>query len=574
VTTLVFIMANAAAAYSLGDISSLLFSADASAAPQSKKKKHEKHAPSPAPTNPFATHTENPFAAAAREQVAVAAQLQAESKRCKNASEEKLDAAHAKKSKAADQTPASVSNATAIPAIAFSGSESAKKRDARKSFLPASTAPAASSAASIKSSAPSPASSELSNGKAPQNGVVNGIVYKDGQRVTSLDVTPRQPPGERLTDPAKDSRTVFVGNVPVALKLKYIKRHFAPCGAVESVRMRSLPVASPKLSRKGAYATKDFREGASSCNAYVVFADAASVPAALKLNGSEMGGHHVRVDTVGGSSSSQKFNNRLSLFVGNLDYRANEEALHAYFSTAAGDGVVAVRCIRDKATSFGKGFAYVHFSTVDALSAALKLDGKSFEGRALRISRSDGKASLKRARPSETCKSSPRPMPAASTAAPKDSAAPPAPRVHSATPGGVSPSRLKKPRHVPRPGATQPTLPPRSAEAPRSADFVPKIRTNKASRETCGRWCCVVKRCNAMGAGEAGGSSGHQEEEGADWQKQRQVCFIVFWRILFHPSLSHFAGATRSLQLLQKRSKRLRRSKTFEEHEYVMLGKT
>ncbi len=299
--------------------------------------------------------------------------------------------------------------------------------------------------------------------------------------MTSLDISPRQPPGERMTDPAKDSRTVFVGNVPVALKLKHIKRHFATCGAVESVRMRSLPVASPKLSRKGAYATKDFREGASSCNAYVVFADAASVPAALKLNGSELGAHHVRVDTVGGGSSVQKFNNRLSLFVGNLDYRANEEALHAYFSAAAGEGVVAVRCIRDKATSFGKGFAYVHFSSVDALSTALKLDGKSFEGRALRISRSDGKASLKRTRPTEATKLSLRPKPAASAAAPKDSAASPAPRSSAATPAAASPSRLKKPRHVPRPGATQPTLPPRAAEAPHSADFVPKVRTNKVS---------------------------------------------------------------------------------------------
>jgi hypothetical protein len=39
VTAFAFIMANAAAGYSLGDISSLLFSADASAAPQFKKKK-------------------------------------------------------------------------------------------------------------------------------------------------------------------------------------------------------------------------------------------------------------------------------------------------------------------------------------------------------------------------------------------------------------------------------------------------------------------------------------------------------------------------------------------------------
>ncbi len=52
-TAFAFIMANAAAGYSLGDISSLLFSADASAAPQSKKKKQ---AAPPALANPFAAH--------------------------------------------------------------------------------------------------------------------------------------------------------------------------------------------------------------------------------------------------------------------------------------------------------------------------------------------------------------------------------------------------------------------------------------------------------------------------------------------------------------------------------------
>ena len=55
------------------------------------------------------------------------------------------------------------------------------------------------------------------------------------------------------------------------------------------------------------------------------------------------------------------------------------------------------------------GFAYVHFSTVDALTAALKLDGKPFETRPLRVSRSDGKASLKRSRTDESSKPAAQP---------------------------------------------------------------------------------------------------------------------------------------------------------------------
>jgi hypothetical protein len=93
VTALDFIMANTAAGYSLGNISSLLFSADASAAPQSKKEKHDKYASSPVLTNPFAAHAktaDNVFADATRAQVAAAARLQAAGKRRKDAGEEKM----------------------------------------------------------------------------------------------------------------------------------------------------------------------------------------------------------------------------------------------------------------------------------------------------------------------------------------------------------------------------------------------------------------------------------------------------------------------------------------------------
>jgi hypothetical protein len=82
-------MANAAG-YSLGDISSLLFSADASAAPQSKKKNQ---AAPPALANPFAAHAKTSdnataFAETARAQVAAGV-------RRKDAGEEKLQAAEA-----------------------------------------------------------------------------------------------------------------------------------------------------------------------------------------------------------------------------------------------------------------------------------------------------------------------------------------------------------------------------------------------------------------------------------------------------------------------------------------------
>ena len=477
------------AAYNLGDICNLLFNPVTSSATESKKKKASKS--STITSNPFAVFanaSQSPFAEAARAQVTVAAQLHAQAKR-RSASRDH----HAQ---SADAKPEKRSKSAATPGDEPSDPANLKNQDKKKPSSAAAVAVASAAAAQASNaSSASPAHlhrhsasennsddvalpTQSSTGKVPMNGVVNGIVYKDGKRVTNPHVTPRRPPGERVTDADKDARTVFVGNVPVAIKLKHIKQHFAVCGAVESVRLRSLPVASPKLSRKGAYATKDFREGASSCNAYVVFEDAASIPAALKLNGSELKGHHVRVDTVGGSARAQKFNNRLSLFIGNLDYRVNEEALHTHFSAVGGEGVVAVRCIRDKATSFGKGFAYVHFSTVDALSAALKLDGKLFEGRPLRVSRSDGKASLKRTHSTEVPQKRPATPPSSHPAA----AAHPTAAAHTtAAAVGDGAKRLKKPRHVPRPGATQPTLPPSSAPSSRPVNNapVPNIRGGK-----------------------------------------------------------------------------------------------
>ena len=581
-------MTAAAASYNLGDISSMLFNANTAAAPPSKKSKSSSS--SSAPSNPFAvtaTAAHSPFAEAARAQVVVAARLQAEGSRRKDKKSKKDKAGESN-----EETHPSSSSAPAAQPIAADSAKTKenKKQSAAAPLTSSAAATAAAHAASHAAAAfPVPSSSgTVSNSTtttsapkaaaatAPVNGVVNGIVYKDGQRVTRTDISPRLPPGERVTDPDKDARTVFVGNVPVSIKLKHIKRHFTPCGTVESVRLRSLPVATPKLSRKGAYATKDFREGASSCNAYVVFADVSSVPAALKLNGSELGGHHVRVDSAGGKGgAAQKFNNRLSLFVGNLDYRVNEEALHAHFSAAAGEGVVAVRCIRDKATSFGKGFAYVHFSTVDALTAALKLDGKPFETRPLRVSRSDGKASLKRSRTDESSKPAARPKGATAAAAKPHVAqqrAPTASPVASAAAGEASPGKkLKKPRHVPRPGATQPTLPVRSpAESPRPAAAAPKLRANKVPAHYM-RLCVLMQvRLTRLLQAKQGALAGIKKKK-SQTGKNRDRCVRVLRVARVRVGHSEFAGATRSLRLLPKKNRRPPRNKFALQHFRVCV---
>lgn len=95
-------------------------------------------------------------------------------------------------------------------------------------------------------------------------------------------------------DEAKSRRTVFVGNVSLDASEKDVTRHFAPCGKVETVRLRNLPVAgcavdqagNQKLMMKVCANKKIFNDKRETCNAYVVFASEESVPAALALDGS------------------------------------------------------------------------------------------------------------------------------------------------------------------------------------------------------------------------------------------------------------------------------------------------
>ncbi len=89
-----------------------------------------------------------------------------------------------------------------------------------------------------------------------------------------------------LEDPeARNMRTVFVGNVPLSLKKTALREHFIACGAIESIRLRSVAFDNPKLSRKAAMAKKAFHEQRDSCNAYIVFKEEKSVEDALLLNG-------------------------------------------------------------------------------------------------------------------------------------------------------------------------------------------------------------------------------------------------------------------------------------------------
>jgi RNA recognition motif-containing protein len=70
------------------------------------------------------------------------------------------------------------------------------------------------------------------------------------------------------------------------------------------------------------------------------------------------------------------------LYVGNLSFTATEQGVRALF--AAHGSVEKVSLISDRDTGRPRGFGFVEMSNADAAIQAL--NGKEFEGRALKVS--------------------------------------------------------------------------------------------------------------------------------------------------------------------------------------------
>ncbi|KAI9171309.1 RNA recognition domain-containing protein [Paramyrothecium foliicola] len=230
----------------------------------------------------------------------------------------------------------------------------------------------------------------------------------------------------------KAARTVFLANVSSeAITSKTAKKTLlshlssvlaqdaSPPEKIESIRFRSLAFSTGSMPKRAAFITGSLMEATTkSANAYVVYpTPAAARKAAAELNGSEVLGRHIRVDSVAHPSPTD---HRRCVFVGNLGFVDDEtvlntngdgettkkkrtkvpsdveEGLWRTFSTQG--KVENVRVVRDPKTRVGKGFAYVQFyptftdKTQDGndVESALLLDGKKFPPmlpRALRVTR-------------------------------------------------------------------------------------------------------------------------------------------------------------------------------------------
>ncbi|KAJ2751063.1 hypothetical protein H4S06_004222 [Coemansia sp. BCRC 34490] len=72
-----------------------------------------------------------------------------------------------------------------------------------------------------------------------------------------------------------------------------------------------------------------------------------------------------------------------SIYVGNVDYVTTPDELHEHFKGSGSINRVTIRT--DKFTGHPKGYAYVEFGTLDAVTKAQLLDGSMLHGRPLKV---------------------------------------------------------------------------------------------------------------------------------------------------------------------------------------------
>ena len=71
------------------------------------------------------------------------------------------------------------------------------------------------------------------------------------------------------------------------------------------------------------------------------------------------------------------------IYVGNLSYDVSEQGLESLFSEFGKN--LQIKLIKDLETGRSKGFAFIEFENASNAQAAIKFDGKEFQGRPLKV---------------------------------------------------------------------------------------------------------------------------------------------------------------------------------------------
>lgn len=80
----------------------------------------------------------------------------------------------------------------------------------------------------------------------------------------------------------------------------------------------------------------------------------------------------------------------MSMYVGNLPFSADQFSLKSLFAPFG--EVISAKVMSDRETGRSRGFGFVEMESADAQKAIASLDGKDFEGRALRVNESQPRA--------------------------------------------------------------------------------------------------------------------------------------------------------------------------------------
>ncbi|CAH0696986.1 unnamed protein product [Spodoptera exigua] len=181
-------------------------------------------------------------------------------------------------------------------------------------------------------------------------------------------------------------RTLFVGNVPFSAKCKKeVKKIFSKHGQIETIRIRTVPVKDGRYTPKLAVIKHELHPERTTVNVYIKYASEHSVEKALVENNTVLNDHHLRVSRS--SSTGAEHDPKCSIFIGNLPFAMEDEALRAKFEKCG--EIHSVRIIRDKKTNAGKGFGYVNFESKDGVELALALteEDLTVKNRILRVKR-------------------------------------------------------------------------------------------------------------------------------------------------------------------------------------------
>lgn len=113
----------------------------------------------------------------------------------------------------------------------------------------------------------------------------NGSTSERERPVAAVEEAPDHDVGGATSDDTdRDTRTVFVGNLPLSCNKKAIKKLFIKYGRIETIRFRSAAVAPGKLPV--GVARRLGRQLTGSCiNCYIVFVSADSATSCLEMNG-------------------------------------------------------------------------------------------------------------------------------------------------------------------------------------------------------------------------------------------------------------------------------------------------